>query len=245
MSKTLFDLIPDADTVMALAPEELAFYVLQVARSNVQNGLMNLQSVIPQEYPGRPSYPAQKQADIEVAATEAWAWLENQIYIVPAPGINGSNGFRVQRRRARTINDKAQFQAMTKAAGFPKELLHTLIAERVWISIARGEYADAVFFAFRTVEEAVRQAGGYQLTDIGVELMRAAFNVDKGPLSDMKQPKAEREALAHLFAGAIGSYKNPHSHRTVVIADAQEAQEMVMLASHLLRIVDARAPTRL
>ena len=71
-------------------------------------------------------------------------------------------------------------------------------------------------------------------------LMRKAFESEKGPLSDTSAPKPEQDALAHLFAGAIGSYKNPHSHRTVNI-DAGEAAEMIMLASHLLNIVEKRA----
>jgi uncharacterized protein (TIGR02391 family) len=245
---TLTQLLPDANVLLALAPEELAFYVLRAARGAEQNGLLNLQPVVNDAQGaigiahgrGGGIYPQALIAQIEGALTEAWAWLESQLFIVPAPGINGTHGWKVLGRRGRGLDDERQFTAIRRASAFPRELLHAAIAERAWIALMRGEFDAAVLFSFRAVEEAVREVGKFAVTDIGVALMRRAFHPANGPLSDANQPEAEREALMHLFAGAIGSYKNPHSHRTVVIQDANEAQEQVMLASHLLRIVDSR-----
>lgn len=72
---------------------------------------------------------------------------------------------------------------------------------------------------------------------IGVGLMRAAFHPSNGPLSDRSFDEGERDARMNLFVGAIGSYKNPQSHRDVNLDSPREAIEIIMLANHL-RIVD-------
>jgi len=48
-----------------------------------------------------------------------------------------------------------------------------------------------------------------------------------------------REARALLLAGAIGSFKNPTSHRSITYSDPVEASEVVLLADLLMRILDS------
>ena len=119
-----------------------------------------------------------------------------------------------------------------------KPELHPIICQEVLPIFEIEFYGTAVFEAFKRVEIAVRRAGGYEEKDLGTDLMRKAFHVDNGNLTDQSRLRAEKQARSDLFAGAIGSYKNPASHREVKIT-AAEAIEAVIFASHLLRIVDS------
>ncbi len=229
--------LPDAEVLLSLAPQELAGVLFPIFKRNRDE--IHLYNLINKIHQMHEVYPRARCEAIGLAFSEAWSWLVTQGLIVPKPRDMG-NWFSIS-RAGEKITTGSEFANYAKASLLPRNLLHPKIAENAWANFLRGAYDLAVFTAFREVEEAVREAAEYDARAIGVDMMRRAFNSKDGPLSDLTLPDAEREALAHLFAGAIGSYKNPSSHRTVTIADTGEAGEMLILASHLLRIVEDRA----
>lgn len=251
---TIATLVPNPDDLLALEAEELgglliehlnALYPREPSRHtnsdqpNRYNFFIGLRNE-----PPYPQASSQVQHKVALALMEAWSWLERENFIAVQPDFNSTNDYFIT-RRGRQVGSRASLETYRKADLLPRARLHSLIAEKVYPAFLRGEYDTAVFQAFREVEVAVRKQGNFPAETVGVKLMREAFRPAqssgvRGPLTDVELPVAEQEGLMNLFAGAISLYKNPQSHRNVP-TDAVDAADVIIFASHLLRLVDRRA----
>ena len=250
----LAQMFPTPDALLALEPDALGAKILALLcrrPPNQNQGMFQLNNLIGElwPYPTMPGhqspFPQSKRPEIDLAISEAWAWLEREGLLVPAPDINGHNGWRVLGRRARSYAQDVDTSRRAAPVTFPKELLHPRILEKAWPAYMRTDFDNAAFEAMKAVEIAVRDAAGYGPEKIGVNLIQDAFSQGKGPLTDTTTPSAEQVSRMNLFWGAIGSYKNPQSHRGVNLDDPVEALGIILLANHLLRIVDTRAKASL
>lgn len=242
--------IPDPEVVLSLPMEELGLKLLALikerlrepmaAKLHIGNMLNELDGNISM---GGPPYGDATNA-VKRAVTEAFAWLEAQVLIVPAPGMSGDNGWKVLSRAAESMNTPAEFEHYRMSKLLPRELLHPSFAERVWLDFVRGNYDGAVFTAMRQVEIAVRDASGADIDWPGVKVARFAFKPQEGPLSDLDAGAGEQHGMMDLFAGALGALKNPGSHRVVDFESPAEAAAVVLTASQLLRIVERQVSAR-
>ena len=169
------------------------------------------------------------------ALAEACEWLRHS-GLVAEPGAIGY-GF-ITRFGRQVLDRGLPFLGAVEKLGNVD--LHPLI-ESVRTQFLLGEYELAAFAAMKQVEVRVRELGGYDDADIGQRMMRDAFKPGEGPLHDANAESGEQQGLSDLFAGAIGVFKNPTSHRVVTFADPGEAAEGIGLASLLLRNLDRRA----
>jgi uncharacterized protein (TIGR02391 family) len=177
--------------------------------------------------------------ECSMAIACAFQHLINLGMLVPDPNSNPF-GWYLLTPRAKSITTEADYKRYAHASRYPREAIHPLVEKNTISEFMSGDYDTAVFKAFKTLEDLVRKRATLGNEMIGVPLMRAAFHPKTGPLTDKTEHEAEREALMHLMAGAIGRFKNPTSHRFTGLDDPIATIEILQLASSLVRIAEQR-----
>jgi uncharacterized protein (TIGR02391 family) len=227
------DYLHDTTVVEILEPEDLGGFILEWLSSNEANvHNISLTSFLSKTVTSQCEH-------LRIPLAEAWNWLEREglIAVIPNP-INTARLVYITRKGQR-FPHRSDYQTYLNARLLPERLIHPILLEKIYSTFLRGDYDTAVFQSFKELEVAMRVGGGFAATDLGVDLARKAFRPATGSLTDSTSPLGEQEALMHLMAGAVGSYKNPNSHRHMAI-DAEQAAEMIVLAGHLLRIIEKR-----
>lgn len=122
-----------------------------------------------------------------------------------------------------------------KASVLHGKRLHLDLAKRVLPRFHAGFYDDAVLSAFKVIEEYLRSITGAQ--EIGVDLVKVAFNPSGGVLADPNALPAEREGLHLLFRGVFLAFRNAPAHRFMDL-DAEAAFDLVVMANRLLLLAE-------
>jgi uncharacterized protein (TIGR02391 family) len=113
------------------------------------------------------------------------------------------------------------------------------LAKCVVPAFGEQRYNDAVFGAFKHLEERVRRRAKLAPENVGASLVVEALHHERGRLKITScETKAEEEGVFLLFKGAIQLLKNPSSHRTVNWADPKRAAEAILLADFLLGLLN-------
>ncbi len=109
-----------------------------------------------------------------------------------------------------------------------------------------GHYARSVEEAFKCLNNAVKEKSGLSDQD-GYRLMQGAFSA-KSPvlrLNDLLTVSDKDEQLGYMnmFAGAIAGIRNPRAHEHEIDDQPDVALELLTLANHLMRKLEASTKT--
>jgi uncharacterized protein (TIGR02391 family) len=231
----LMDFAPTADALLEMSTEDLGMILLQLAKDQ-RNPNVTLSTIeMPIWNANSKAYPISKRVEVGRAIAEAWQWLQTEGLLIVSP--DQPNGYFCITRKGAGIKNPADAETYLHGNLLPPGAMHPKLAEKIRPMFLRGDYTIAVQQSFIEVEIAVREAAGMTNDDLGVTMMRDAFNPQNGKLADPQATGGERVAMMELFAGAIGHCKNPPSHRRVDTARVSSAQ-LIGLASHLLSVVE-------
>jgi uncharacterized protein (TIGR02391 family) len=222
MAQRLFEY--DDDQVLTMSVEDVAVAILRDAHENTEWNAYNWMKLAERSY----GPPALRRL------AEGWQWLFSKGAVARDYRQSASDAMFVTTLGVSLLAEGTGKLVAEERLGLE---LHPSLGDKVRRQFLLGEYDLAVFAAFRQVEIRVRELIEKSDSLIGVPLMREAFGED-GKLRASGVDEGELDARSHLFAGAMGVFKNPTSHREVDINDPIEAAEAVLFADLLMRLVD-------
>jgi uncharacterized protein (TIGR02391 family) len=228
---------PPPEDVLEMEPEELAPFILRYLQKQPIGTINRYNFSLLNDRELFERLGQQKSEDYAKCLMEAWTYLEHEGFVAPQPGQQGEWAFVT--RRGQKVVEAQDFEAYRQGRLLSSESLDPILVQKIKQLFIRGDYDTAVFQAFKEVEVRVRKKAKLANTDIGVPLMRKTFKSPDGILVNKNADPGEQVARMELFAGAIGLYKNPSSHREVVFADPKEAADIIHTANQLLRIVES------
>ena len=240
---TLQQVVPSIEILLAVSRPQLAHTLLRVVLNDASPDQLLRQiredryqgGLHPQNITGLDLYGTRKR-EVELVVLEAWNWLISNGLLVQQD-LHDFSGFRALSLSGVSFYRDSSGLELAALRRVDKNDLHPDLHGPAIESFWRGSYDSSVFEAMKAVEVRVREASAMADGDLGVNLMRKAFDVKGGPLSDQTILVAERQSVLELFSGAIGAFKNPGSHRYVNY-DADTCADLLVFASRLLRMVD-------
>jgi hypothetical protein len=224
---------PTEATILAAAPEDLAWPILNHLKafhgapdSQPFSG-WNMCCVVRERDKG--------SEKVQSAFMEAWNWLETQGLVVASP--RAPHDAQTLSRRALAIADEQAFNEFKTLRQSGYDLMHAAIRDSVWALYIRRDFDTAVGRAFKEVEVTMRSKGDFATSDFGERLIKNFFNRFVLP-GGSGRPGSDMSDEAKLFIGSFNLYRNPAVHQIPKIDDPSFAMEVLLLASHLLRIVE-------
>lgn len=219
-----------AGEVKAFSTEELATHVLRDLDENqdARRTFTNIDS-------WRDATVRAYSTDLEAqrAIVEAVHWLRMKGLVMQDPSQSSACFVYITKRGGQVLDDGLQRHQITERLDVAvKPALQP--AKELYL---QGRFDTAAFEAMKAVEVAVREAAKLGNDALGVTMMRTALG-KSGPLTDSDAEPGEQVAAMELFAGAIGTFKNPSSHRYVDFDDPTLAGEVIVLADLLLRLLN-------
>lgn len=239
------DIFPPVNVAVELQPEELSEHLLiylnrRLKEEGNHRNKFHRYNETSSNNPTVKEYANEYTNKICELLSQAWVWLVVQGFLTPSIDDNNDEWVMIT-QRGQQVNSKDEFKQYSYIKLLPKELLDTKLTEKVWPIFIRGDFDTAVFAAFKEVEVRIRKVTKLDSAVYGLDLIKEAFNSEKGILTDYKNPnKSEKEADYFLFMGAIGAFKNPSSHRDINFEDPKIAISLILFANTLLQIVDKR-----